>query len=439
MATTKIQPVEFVTASKKVEFVAIGVRGPTKAGKSVTAAMEAIYIAKTYHPKGTPVSWVPTEPGLDFILDMFAAEGVPVLEPKHRSRSFETLKGSIPGALNAGAGVILIDNLTHFRDELVKTYKRDHNITRKLKPFEYGPINDMWNEWTSEMLVGGIDKILLGRIGNIFEELEDEDGESEMKTIGKKMKAGNDTEYELDLLIEMSSRPDTEAPNAVSVPKLGKPDGNGDRKVVGRKLKRTFTSNKLHIMTVTDSRISELSGQALVMKSYKGYKAGLCNEVGKFLDPYVKFVKSGPKGTQAQVVDLKPGQAMFVQGENNGTYVRKQKTLERFKTTMDIIFPDRSVLTKQRRMFVGEQVTNGIRSPKEFAAQDADALDFQYLILQKFEQRLKQEGMPDTLEPGLKYLTDLARLEAEEDWKVFHPAVQPLTSEQEAEEAEMPF
>lgn len=446
----------FGKARKMVRHAKISLRGTLKSGKTTSAAMLAAYIAKKHHP-GKPVSFVPTEPGIDFTLNIFATEGLEVIEPVDakgiplRSRDYMILKTAIPDAIAAGAGVLLVDNLTHFREDLVRAHKINIGaikfkdgvkvLDRKLKPFEYTPINEEWSEFTAQMTAAPLDIIVLGRLGKIFEELENEEGESDIHQVGNKMKAGSDTEYEVDLIAEMESRPDPDFANAEKVPVLGPADNEGNRKVKRRKLVRKFEQRNIHVFTVAGCRVWALNGQSLTMKSASAYKKGMCDQIGNFCAPYLDFLKSGDDiGGSPLNLGPKSEQKVFPgQGENNGTYVRKQKTLERFKTTMDIIFPDRSVLTKQRRMFVGEQVTNGIRSPKEFAAQDADALDFQYLILQKFEQRLKQEGMPDTLEPGLKYLTDLARLEAEEDWKVFHPAVQPLTSEQEAEEAEMPF
>jgi hypothetical protein len=108
---------------------------------------------------------------------------------------------------------------------------------------------------------------------------------------------------------------------------------------------------------------------------------------------------------------------------------------------MDMLFSGRDVLTKQRRAFAGEVISNGIRSAKEFAAQALPDLEFQYMHLRRFEDRLKQEGMPDGPSDKLKSMLDLALLEAKDEWANFHtpPPVASNIEGQDVSAGEGPF
>jgi hypothetical protein len=257
------------------------------------------------------------------------------------------------------------------------------------------------------------------------------------------MKAGNDTEYEVDLIAEMESRPDPDFANAEKVPVLGPADAEGARKVKRRKLVRKFEKRNIHVFTVAGCRVWALNGQVCIMQSADTYVKGMCDVVGKFCDPYFSFLKSGEEvaGNALNVVRA-DSQTVFATGNGDGkAYAAKMKVLESFKTTMDMLFSGRDVLTKQRRAFAGEVISNGIRSAKEFAAQALPDLEFQYMHLRRFEDRLKQEGMPDGPSDKLKSMLDLALLEAKDEWANFHtpPPVASNIEGQDVSAGEGPF
>src|SRR5260370_30602455 len=105
-------------AQKEVGFVKASVYGRRGTGKPVLEAMLVIYLSKTYH-NSAPVAWLSSEKGVDFVIDFFKLEGVPLLVS--RSRSFVDLKSAHADALKEGCCGLGIDSTTHFWQELLST------------------------------------------------------------------------------------------------------------------------------------------------------------------------------------------------------------------------------------------------------------------------------------------------------------------------------
>ena len=61
--------------------------------------MLLLYLSKTYH-NSAPVAWIASEKGVDFVIDFFKLQGVPLLVS--RSRSFVPRRGLERRLLRAG-------------------------------------------------------------------------------------------------------------------------------------------------------------------------------------------------------------------------------------------------------------------------------------------------------------------------------------------------
>src|SRR5208337_4618243 len=90
----------FTLATKEIGYVKGSFYGPPGTGKTTILAMILIHLSKTYH-NSAPVAWLASEKGVDFVLDMFKLEGVPLLVS--RSRSFVDLRAATRDAKEAGA------------------------------------------------------------------------------------------------------------------------------------------------------------------------------------------------------------------------------------------------------------------------------------------------------------------------------------------------
>src|SRR6266704_5628558 len=101
----------FTVAQREVGFVKASLYGPSGTGKTTLLAMLLLYLSKTYHNSAT-VAWIASEKGVDFVIDFFKLEGVPLLVS--RSRSFVDLKNAHAEALKEGCCGLGIDSTTHF-------------------------------------------------------------------------------------------------------------------------------------------------------------------------------------------------------------------------------------------------------------------------------------------------------------------------------------
>ncbi len=396
-------------------FGKFGFEGPPGSGKSTTAALLAVGISKTFHD-GAPVIWADSENGANFIRPIFLAEKVDLLVKS--TKSLSVLKDSVAEGKKEGACILVPDSMTKFWTTLVANYMKENNIKSYRQMLSHWPaVKDPWREWSDLFINAPLHMIACGRGGFEYDQVDviDSEGNVNTETVKGdfKMKGEGEFGHEPDVNLHFQAMTDPNAPQNVKQ-KDGK---KGKVKIVAPR--------KIHVATVQKGRVWQLNGRAFQWADRDTYKAGEFKSVLDCFMPYLEALNIGGKHSTVTA------EYQFPKSETNGGYVKKVKILESWKTTMDQLFAGRDVLTKQRRMFVGEVITTGIRSAKEFSAQPVEALDFQYMILRKFEERLKQEGMPDGDPKNLQGLLDLARLEAEEDWNCLHP---PNTSQNETAE-----
>lgn len=413
----------FTKAKKEVRFSKISVQGKEKSGKTTTAAELAIYLAKKHH-QGKPVAFLASEPGIDFVIEFFEKEGIELLA--ERSRAFVTLKNSIGEAVKAGAGVLLVDSATAFWQEAVKAYKEANNITRKLKPFEYTPIKEKWRLFTDQFVDAKLDIIVCGRLGYEYEDLEDADGNKEMTRTDTKMKTEGDFNYETDLIIEMTSRPDPEAGNAVNI-------GNGNKK----KLRRTFKANNLHIATVKGCRVWALNAQSFEFKAKAAYQVGDALKVGACFAPYFDFLKSGPG--EGNVVDPHSSKTEFAEesGKREQGRTRAVIALEEIKGALACVFTaDTGKDAAAKKEIINEVF--GTHSWTAVEKLHLEALEWGMRVCRKLKQLVIDN--PPTDRDSLLKLTQQAKADLKFEDSLFVTAEDAKPTAQPAEQTEdIPF
>lgn len=176
----------------------IGVFGFAGSGKTYTAAKIAIGLHK-YIKSDKPVFFIDSETGSSYIKGMFDKEGVKVLGIK--TRAFVSLMGGLREAV-AGGNILLIDSITHFWQELMKSYMKKNNIG-KLTINHIGRLKEEWQPFPELFLNSPTHIIMCGRAGYSWGEEEDEDGDKKLVQKGTKMKVEGDLGYEPTLLLEM--------------------------------------------------------------------------------------------------------------------------------------------------------------------------------------------------------------------------------------------
>lgn len=411
----------FQKAVKQAKYSKISVQGKEKSGKTTTAAELAIYLAQKHHT-GKPVAFLASEPGIDFVIEFFEKEGVELLA--ERSRAFITLKNAIPEAVKAGAGVLLIDSATAFWQEAVKAYKTAKNISRKLKPFEYTPIKEKWREFTDQFVDAKLDIIVCGRLGFEYEDLEDEDGNKEMTRSDTKMKTEGDFNYETDLIIEMTSRPDPGAGNAINV-------GEGSKK----KLRRSFKASNIHIATVKGCRVWALNQQVFEFKAKAAYQVGDAAKVGACFDPYFNFLKL--KGGDGNVVDKHDSTSEFSAAEDGRAYaaksLRRDKAFENIKGALSCVF---TAATGKDAAFKLEIINSifGTHSWTEVERMEPEALEHGARV----SLRVKDFCVSNQPQNRDSLLVAVEQAKAEIRDESFNP-IKPVQEQSAVNEASVPF
>jgi hypothetical protein len=155
----------FKPAVKEVGFVKGSMFGPKGTGKTTLMAMILIHFSKTYH-NSAPVAWLASEKGVDFVLDIFKAEGVPLL--LNRSRTFLDLRSASRDALNAGACAVGVDSVSHFWQDLFTEGMK----ARGPRLQRIGRIKEEWAPFAQDFQDSNIHFLVTGRMGFVWDEVE---------------------------------------------------------------------------------------------------------------------------------------------------------------------------------------------------------------------------------------------------------------------------
>lgn len=185
-------------ATNDQAYLKAGFLGFAKSGKSFTASKIAIGLHK-YIKSQKPVAFLDTETGSAYVLPRFKEAEVPLVTAK--SRAFIDLLAVCKEA-EKSCDILIIDSISHFWNEIVKAYMTKTN-RKRLRVQDWGPIKEEWQPFTDFYLNSKIHILMCGRAGNIYDYTEDEDGVTEIRKTGIKMKAESDMSYEPSLLIEM--------------------------------------------------------------------------------------------------------------------------------------------------------------------------------------------------------------------------------------------
>ena len=185
-------------AKQEMAFLKMGIYGGAGSGKTFTSANIAIGLHRHVKAK-KPIAFADTETGSDFVLSVFDKAKVKLVVAK--TRAFADLLDVVDEA-EKECSILLIDSITHFWNELLDAYQAKHNLSR-ITLRHWIPLKQTWREFTEKYINSKLHIIMCGRAGDVWEDVEDEEGVLETKKTGTKMKAEVDTAYEPSLLMEM--------------------------------------------------------------------------------------------------------------------------------------------------------------------------------------------------------------------------------------------
>jgi len=191
-------PLSLFQKPSKPVYLKMGLYGDTGSGKTYTAGLFAIGIAKALKSK-KPVLMFDTEDGAGFLMPLFEKAGIEFNYVK--SRSFKKLVEATREAEKSGS-VFIVDSISHVWEELIEAY-----MTKKGRRFiqinEWGEIKTYWKQFTTAYLTSNINAILLGRAQDVTENTTSDSGQKDFQKIGERMKGEKYMGYEPHLLIRM--------------------------------------------------------------------------------------------------------------------------------------------------------------------------------------------------------------------------------------------
>ncbi len=281
----------------------VGIFGPQGSGKTTTAAMIALGLSITYHNRA-PVAFMDTENGSDYLVELFAAEGVPLLNFK--SRAFTDMKAELRNAASKGCCAYLVDSYTHPWAEVQDSLRKILGVKR-LEFQHQDQLKTLWREWTDLMLNSPLHVIVSGRLGYVWDKEEDKNGRKEggeLIKLGTKMKSESEAGYEPSLLIEMEGLQDSALRNRKSRTKKG-----------------TIT----HYAYILKDRWRTLNGRTFQWPDLNDYKVGDYKAVFDPFLPHFSKLVIGQK--QTAVNGARTSNELF-NGSGDSDYHRRVKQVQ---------------------------------------------------------------------------------------------------------------
>lgn len=360
----------------------IAIFGPQGAGKSLTSALLAIALSKTFH-NSAPVSVMDTEPAWDWLLPIFQVEGVKLL--RHKGRAFTDMQTVHRESLDAGACAFVVDSYGHPWGEVQESLKKKLNV-RKLEFHHQQQLQELWGAWVREFLASPLHILLAGRLAYEWEnDVDDETGKIGFHKAGTKMRAEKDAGYEPHLLLEME---------AVRIME------EIERRKVGTKVKTTRRQKKaggsfIHRLHVLKDRARGLNGKMFEFKDINDYKAGGWKPVFDALKPHFAAMNIG--GAHAGITERTS--ANLFDGQGDSAFQRRarrvQITLEEIQGTLVKLWPGQDAKSKSLKQLAIETLF-ATRSWTAVEGKSLEALEAAMDTFKLFEERV-EDGQSDAV------------------------------------------
>ena len=310
-------------------------------------------------------------PGWQFLRPIFAIEGVELIQ--RTDPTFRAMVRDIIEAEKLGACCWNVDTLTVQWLELMQSFKaRNHGFIPINK---WGDIREVWNkEYVTHFLNTQMCCQALGRLGNVSEEIQNEDNPAETKLIktGTRFKAGGseDFGYEPHLLLEVSTE-------------------RKAKTVAGSK--REGEGRMIHRVDVLKDRTWALNGKVIRWSDKPRYEKGGYRQVWESIKPHWDAVQA----TAHVQIATNTSSRDLIAPNGDSAYAARVKrvtiTLEEFWETLATIWAGQDTNSKELRRIVVETIF-GTRSRTAVESKPLEELEWGLQMLQAFERAAKQDA-----------------------------------------------
>lgn len=213
----------FKAAKCDMAYGKFGVLGFTGSGKTFLAknlaiGMHEYCVKRGAMAKDTPVYFLDTETGSDWVRNYFEDAKVPLFVDK--TRAFTRLVPAIREAEEAKA-ILIIDSITHHWRELTESYANKKGRT-SLRFEDWAWLKAQWAKFTDAYVNSQAHIIMCGRAGYEYDfEADSESGKKELVKTGIKLKAEAETGYEPSILVLMNREVTMDGGTIVKVTRTG--------------------------------------------------------------------------------------------------------------------------------------------------------------------------------------------------------------------------
>lgn len=348
--------------------IKVGIFGGQGTGKTTTAAMLALALSVELHNRA-PVFVTDTEPGWQFLKPMFAIEGVEMIQ--RTTPTFKAMLADMHAADQAGACVWAIDSLTVIWNELMQSFKKRNG--GRIPINVWGDIKEKWGEYATLYRNLNAHGFALGRLGNVMEEIEDENkpGDTKLIKTGTQFKAGGGESfgYEPDLLMELSTE------------RKPKRKAGVVREGEGR---------MVHRADVLKDRTWALNGKVLRFSDKPRYEKGGYRQVWEAIKPHFDLVQQ-----TSVAVTLTAGENSTSLINSNGHsdfYERRQRRdvlVAELHASLELLWGGTGKAEKQMRLKVFEHIF-GFRTKEAAEVATLETIERGVRIMKMFEKRAKE-------------------------------------------------
>lgn len=392
VAKEKIAPI----ATPQIVPIKVGFFGGQGSGKTTSAALLALALSKEHHG-GAPVFVTDTEPGWQFLRPIFQTEGVELIQ--RTKPTFKAMLSDIVEAEREGACVWAGDSLTVIWQELMQSFKSKN---RGFIPINvWGDIKALWGEYTTSFLNSHMHCFALGRLGNVMEEIQDEQKPEQTKLVktGTQFKAGGSESfgYEPHLLLELSLERKAKTKAGAKL------EGEG---------------RMVHRVDVLKDRTWALNGKVIRWSDKPKYDKGGYRTVYDSIKPHLDRVQQ----TMAPVrIESGDSSASLIADTGSSVYherrARRDVLVAEFNASIELLWGGQAKDEKKMRLRVFERIF-GFRTKEAAAEAKLEVIERGVRIMQAFERRCKED--PSILEkPEEEILTtldiDIAAYDMEND------------------------
>jgi hypothetical protein len=372
MATATVEPLkpqpqpQLITKQQQVIPLKIAIFGETGAGKTTTGALIAAWLSKQHH-NGAPVYVTDPELGWQFPKrKIFAPEKIELVQ-----RTVPTFKAMLLDMREAERnGCVYAVELSKIWIELLKT------VRAKCGQNWGNQLNAMWTDYVAHFLNSKLHCIALGRVGDVTEEVRDENDQISKVKIRDKMKAGgsNDFGYEPHLVLRMT------------LEKKARRVGNEKLEGEGR---------NVHRADVLKDRTWELNGKVFRWSDKAEYKPGGFLQVAQSIRPHFVAVQE----TMGIVLDTTQDSSELVDLDGNSEFYRMRERRDvlvaELSATFDLLWGGQGKEEKRLRKLVGEAIF-GVLTQDAWEKMSLEKIERGVHIAQAFRKRCQADGLPDT-------------------------------------------